>query len=524
MVMPRSAPPPDRARRAAPATLLVLSALSLVSVPSVAQAAGYSLDIEMVKANFSPGAVVGVQSPLQGRTGTWRVGGLVQFEDSPLILFTDNAEEGTVVGQRLALDLGVSWDASDRVSVHAIVPAALSFGSTVPELAADGPALGDPRIGGRIQITKNKRYGIGVGADLALPASTPGSYTGERGLRFLPVALGQVNVGPVSLLGNLGFTFRRPVDAAAEQDLQLANELNLGLGARALVWPDRFALTWGYVARETFGSFGDGGGENGSEVLIGGQIWPNRRVQVDIGAGKGVAEGVGSSNFRVYSGLTFATFPAEKVEVVKEPSLPVAMIEPEDIEVPLRPDEPPPEPEKPKWEEGELAKIAENQIIIRDPIQFELGTEKILEASLPTLDAVANLMAQNGQIAHLVIEGHASDEGSFEYNYDLSIRRARSIWQQLIVSGTHPSRLSYRGMGEVEPVRAGEDEESLALNRRVNFHIVGVYQSAEQAPKYQRDIKLPWSGAPFTVKEAVMPPPAEDPGKPKDGTLELDEE
>ena len=79
-------------------------------------------------------------------------------------------------------------------------------------------------------------------------------------------------------------------------------------------------------------------------------------------------------------------------------------------------------------------------------------------------------------------------------------------------------------MGETEPVREGADPETLALNRRVNFHIVGIYQSAEQVPKYDTHIKLPWSGQPYDVKEAVMPPPAEDKGKPKDGSIQLDEE
>ncbi len=478
----------------------------------------------MVHANLSPGAVVGVDGPMMAPKGSWRVGSLIQFEDAPLILYTDNNEVGTVVGQRLALDLGIAWSASDRLQLRAIVPAAASFGSTEPTLSADGPALGDPRIGGKLQIYKSKRLGMGLGADLALPASTPGRYAGERGLRLLPVGLAQVNVGPVSLLGDLGFTFRRPVDAAAEQDLKLGNELNLGLGARALVWPERFALTWGYVARETFSSFGKGGGENSSEVLGGAQLWPSRSTQVDLGFGKGVAEGVGSSNFRIYGGFTFAKYPELKPDTTPVRNLPIATSEPEDIEFPVGPAPAETDPEVPKWAEGELAKISEDQIIIRDPIQFALGTETILDASLPTLEAVAALMAQNGQIAHLVIEGHASDEGSFDYNYDLSIKRARSIWQQLVLSGTHPSRLSYRGMGEVEPVRVGDDEETLALNRRVNFHIVGVYQSAEQAPRYNQNIKLPWSGQPFTVKEAVMPPPSDDAGKPKDGSLQLDEE
>ena len=41
--------------------------------------------------------------------------------------------------------------------------------------------------------------------------------------------------------------------------------------------------------------------------------------------------------------------------------------------------------------------------------------------SIPTLQFVAKLMNQNARLGHVVIEGHASEEGTFVYNYDLSM-------------------------------------------------------------------------------------------------------
>jgi protein TonB len=38
----------------------------------------------------------------------------------------------------------------------------------------------------------------------------------------------------------------------------------------------------------------------------------------------------------------------------------------------------------------------------------------------------------------VVIEGHASQEGSFEYNYTLSAERARAIYEALVLRGVHP--------------------------------------------------------------------------------------
>ena len=153
-----------------------------------------------------------------------------------------------------------------------------------------------------------------------------------------------------------------------------------------------------------------------------------------------------------------------------------------------------------KWKEGELARVEDEAIVIRDPIQFEFNTANILPESLPTLHFVAKLMNENARIGHVVVEGHASEEGTFIYNYDLSIRRARSIWEEIITAGVHPDRLSYRGMGEVVPRKKGTEEAALATNRRVDFHIVHRYNELDVLPEYPEDIKLPWSGQPAKVR------------------------
>src|SRR6185295_5328001 len=119
------------------------------------------------------------------------------------------------------------------------------------------------------------------------------------------------------------------------------------------------------------------------------------------------------------------------------------------------------------------------------------------------------------EIGHVVIEGHASEEGSYEYNYNLSNLRARSIYEELVKAGVHPKRMSTRGMGEVEPVALGSEEERLALNRRVDFHIVYYIDSQDQAPHLQNQIVLPWNGenetvAPQDQLPVQKPPTPED--------------
>ena len=95
---------------------------------------------------------------------------------------------------------------------------------------------------------------------------------------------------------------------------------------------------------------------------------------------------------------------------------------------------------------------------------------------------MAGILAGNPHVRQVVIEGHASVEGEHGYNYELSIRRAMAVVRALVEAGVHPSRLSARGMGEVDPVSAGTDEASLAASRRVLFLIAEQWDPLDPLP------------------------------------------
>ena len=139
--------------------------------------------------------------------------------------------------------------------------------------------------------------------------------------------------------------------------------------------------------------------------------------------------------------------------------------------------EPEPEPEPPPKRapppQLALAELVEDmsRINIREPIQFEFDSDKLLPTSYPILDDVRKILASRADIGHVVIEGHASFEGNVGYNWDLSTRRAASVFRYLVDQGANSKRFSYRGMGEAISRDTGSDESSLASNRRVEFHI-----------------------------------------------------
>jgi hypothetical protein len=87
--------------------------------------------------------------------------------------------------------------------------------------------------------------------------------------------------------------------------------------------------------------------------------------------------------------------------------------------------------------------------------------------------------------------------------------------------GVAKDRISYRGMGEVEPVTEdgvpvlGEDEASLQKNRRVRFLVVKQFQGEDELPDYPDTQILPWSGQWVNVIEPPKPAPPPEPTGPK---------
>lgn len=67
------------------------------------------------------------------------------------------------------------------------------------------------------------------------------------------------------------------------------------------------------------------------------------------------------------------------------------------------------------------------------------------------------------------LEGHTDERGSREYNIGLGERRAQAVKQALLLQGAAASQISTVSYGEERPAATGSDEESWALNRRVEI-------------------------------------------------------
>lgn len=101
-------------------------------------------------------------------------------------------------------------------------------------------------------------------------------------------------------------------------------------------------------------------------------------------------------------------------------------------------------------------------------IQFEFDSSVLRTSSYPVLDAVSAELRANSA-ARASLEGHASAEGTDEYNMRLSRDRANSVKTYLVNSGVDANRLEVKAFGESRPVASNETEEGRVLNRRVEI-------------------------------------------------------
>lgn len=101
-------------------------------------------------------------------------------------------------------------------------------------------------------------------------------------------------------------------------------------------------------------------------------------------------------------------------------------------------------------------------------IQFEFNSSVLKTDSYPALDQLSSDL-RSGTVKSIKLEGHASEEGTPEYNMQLSKDRANAVKTYLVNSGVAANKVSTKGFGETRPIASNETEEGRQLNRRVDL-------------------------------------------------------
>lgn len=102
---------------------------------------------------------------------------------------------------------------------------------------------------------------------------------------------------------------------------------------------------------------------------------------------------------------------------------------------------------------------------VGDRVFFAVNQSSLSPEAMSILNAQAAWLNQNRQF-NALIEGHADEQGTREYNLALGARRASSVKAYLVSQGVAENRLSTVTYGKERPVETCSAESCWSKNRR----------------------------------------------------------
>lgn len=108
---------------------------------------------------------------------------------------------------------------------------------------------------------------------------------------------------------------------------------------------------------------------------------------------------------------------------------------------------------------------AEKLAQVGDTVNFEFDSAELSGSARSTLNRQSAFLSVNPDLM-IVIEGHADERGTREYNLALAERRATAVRDYLVAKGMNSARVRTVSYGKERPAVVGSDEASWAKNRR----------------------------------------------------------
>ena len=102
---------------------------------------------------------------------------------------------------------------------------------------------------------------------------------------------------------------------------------------------------------------------------------------------------------------------------------------------------------------------------VPDRVFFATNESVLTTASRDTLRKQATWLRKNSKIT-IVLEGHADERGTREYNLALGERRANSAKDYLMTYGISSDRISVLSYGKERPIDSGSNPLAWSKNRR----------------------------------------------------------
>ena len=110
---------------------------------------------------------------------------------------------------------------------------------------------------------------------------------------------------------------------------------------------------------------------------------------------------------------------------------------------------------------------AEKLAQVGDTVNFDFDSAELTVSARSTLNRQSAFLNVNPDLM-IVIEGHADERGTREYNLALGERRATAVRDYLVAKGINSARVRTVSYGKERPAVSGSDEAAWAKNRRAS--------------------------------------------------------
>ncbi|AVF05918.1 MULTISPECIES: peptidoglycan-associated lipoprotein Pal [Devosia] len=104
-------------------------------------------------------------------------------------------------------------------------------------------------------------------------------------------------------------------------------------------------------------------------------------------------------------------------------------------------------------------------VTVGDRVFFETDSSSLTSEAMATLDKQAQWLNQYANY-RIMIEGHADERGTREYNIALGARRASVVVNYLVSRGVNAQRITSQSFGKERPVAICNDISCWSQNRR----------------------------------------------------------
>jgi peptidoglycan-associated lipoprotein len=104
-------------------------------------------------------------------------------------------------------------------------------------------------------------------------------------------------------------------------------------------------------------------------------------------------------------------------------------------------------------------------VSVGDRVFFETDSSSLTSTATATLDKQAAWLNKYSNY-RILLEGHADERGTREYNIALGARRASVVVNYLVSRGVNPGRIQSKSFGKERPVAICNDISCWSQNRR----------------------------------------------------------